>query len=154
MKGPQIYRSQIALALLFAVPVCSAAADEPGQKQADRYNAVLKRDFDVTGDVIAKYGLRLRIATELKECKLDALAEEVGPSKNEVADVVIPRLSKDAGVDEIMYVYLPSVWAAISFYQIGFTEAAVALHKVAGAQFCQQAAERANDILRERKAKK
>lgn len=156
-----MHRRQLSLILALAMPVCSRADNpaplsaEARQKYADHHNLSLQRDFDSTQDVLTKYGVGLRIAIELKECKLDALADEVAPSKDEIFDVVINRLVNE-GVDrdEIMFNYMPAVWTSVSFYQIGFKKAAEALHVAAGPQFCEQATKRANAILQERKAKK
>jgi len=152
---------RLSLALVLAVSICSAADnpaplnDEAKQKYADHYNLSLQRNFDATQAVLDKYGARARIAVELKECKLDALADEVMPSKDEIFDVVTNRLVNE-GVerDEIMFNYMPAVWTSFSYYQIGFKAAAEALHVTAGPQFCEQATKRANDILQQRKGKK
>jgi hypothetical protein len=156
-EGDSTMRSwQLFLMLWLASALCSAATltDAPGQKEAEHYNAVLQRDFDATQLVLESFGIRLRVATELKECKLGALADDVAPSSGEVADVVIKRFAKELDNDQIMFALLPAVWTAISFYQIGFQDTAAALHTLSGEQFCKKATERANDILRDRKAAK
>ena len=107
-----------------------------------------------TADVIDKLVKSLRIATWLKECKLEALAGMVAPTNEQIAGVVMHYLEKQPDGRSLLWEVLAAVTSSVEFYQIGFRDSAAPLQASMGDGFCKDVTEKSNEILRERKGAK
>jgi hypothetical protein len=90
----------------------------------------------------------------LKECKLDALAATITPTKEEIQDVVLQYLQKQSDSKQYVWDVLAGVSSSTFFYQVGFSETTTATRGMMGDTFCKKATEEANNLLRERQAAK
>jgi hypothetical protein len=128
--------------------------DEEAQRGTAHHNTVFKYNMMATLDVINKFGQALRVATWLKECKLDALANTIYPTNDEIRNVVIEYLRKQPDGKEVLWDVLAGVLSSVNYYQIGFKETVGPLRSTLGEGFCSEATKQANNLLRERQSAK
>lgn len=151
---------KIALSILIVaisiVPLHGVAATPPSDEEVkevtDHYNMLWKYDMMATGEVYIKLGKALRVATLLKECKLDALAETVTPTEGQIDTLIMQYLKAQPGGESVFWEVRAAVKSSLFYYQAGFKDSAAPVHSSMGDRFCKGATENANDILRERKA--
>jgi hypothetical protein len=137
--------------------VANAAEPEaqPAEKQgADRYNMLVEYDLKASSEVIKKLGAPLRIASHLKACKLDALAEEIEPSTLEQLHAATDYLSNQGVRKDLWPEVMAGVVSSTDMYAIGYAQLSTLEHARDPEKFCQMVTKAANEILRQRKAEK
>jgi hypothetical protein len=152
---------RIALLILTAgiatAPLPGAAAPptpDEVQKVVDHYNMIWKYDMMATSDVLEKLGKSLRVATLLKECKLEALADTVAPTDDQIDKVIIAYLADKPNGNTMFWEVRAAVKSSLSYYQLGFKNSAAPMQAGMGDGFCKNVTKEADEILRERKGKK
>jgi hypothetical protein len=130
------------------------AADEEARKAVAHHNTVFNYNMLAALDVINKFGQALRVATWLKECKLDALANTISPTSEDIRNVVIEYLRKQPDGKEVLWDVLAGVTSSVNYYQIGFKETVKPIRSTLGEGFCSEATKQANDLLRQRQTAK
>jgi hypothetical protein len=145
----------ILLVAIAVMPVASSAATpDEAQQGTDHYNTVFDYNMMATSEVIEKLGKSLRVAAWLKECKLDALANTVAPTNDEIRNVAIQYLAKQPEGKKFLWDVLAGVMSSVDYYQIGFNETVKPIRATLGARFCARATEEANKLLQDRQAAK
>jgi len=147
----------ILIVALATAPLTSSAVtpeDEEAQRGTAHHNTVLKYNMMATLDVINKFGEALRVATWLKGCNLDALANTISPTSEEIRNVVIEYLRQRPDGKKLVWDVLAGVNSSVNYYQIGFQETVVPIRTTLGDKFCPEATKQANNLLRERQAAK
>lgn len=146
----------ILIAALASGPLPGAAEPAPDQVQkvVDHYNMIWNYDMMATADVINKVGKPLRVATLLRECKLDALADTVAPTDEHIDDAVLAYLADKPDGKSAFWEVRAAVKSALFYYQLGFKESAAPMKAGMGDGFCKNVTKEADEILRERQGKK
>jgi hypothetical protein len=146
--------SKLLISLMLVCGTARAVTPEEGQQAADHYNMLWHYDMNATYAVYNKFGKQLRIATLLKECKLEALADTVAPTEDQIDNLIIQYLENQPDGKSVFWEVRAAVQSALFYYQAGFQESAAALRAGGGDKFCQDITRQANEILRERKGEK
>ena len=150
---------RIAFSILI-VAIASTPLRSPGatpeevQQDTNHYNTVFNYNLMATADVIKKHGESFRVIAWLKECKLDALANAITPTNDEIRDVTIQYLQKQPDGKVFLWDVLAGVMSSVDYYRFGFEETDAGLRSTIGETFCTKATEEANNLLRARQAVK
>jgi hypothetical protein len=115
---------------------------------------IWKYDMMATGDVLEKLGKPLRVATLLKVCKLEALADTVAPTDDEIDKVIFVYLADKPDANSMFWEVRAAVRSALFYYQLGIKDSAAPMQAGMGDGFCKNVTKEADEILRERKGKK
>ena len=146
--------SKLLISLMLICGTARAVTAEEGQQDADHYNMLWHYDMKATYAVYNKFGKELRIATLLKECKLDALADTVAPTDDQIDKLIIQYLLTQPDGKSVFWEVRAAVLSALFYYKVGLQEFAAALRERGGDNFCQNITREANERLRERKGEK
>jgi hypothetical protein len=142
----------VGLATMSVASTVVTPEDEEAQLGIAHHNIVFKYNMMATLDVLNKFGQALRVATWLKECKLDALANTVSPTNEQIRNVVVEYLRKQSDGKQYLWDVLAGVTSSVNYYQIGFKETVGPIRSTMREGFCSEATRQANNLLRQRQS--